>query len=186
MTRKNVQGFSLIVLFRINAIQKTIKIEQLKLYGNYEAVVDLTGTSVLPTTMSNYDYVMMSLGNEFNMTLTLPDRAYADISLVGEGHLKNLRIQNATIHFYNITTNHPDDKFVPLLFKNPAINTTGSASFREYKDKNVNEIRTYGSLTAKYDHGDHYYSDYRNGNRIEFISLSTRFAGQGQISFYSK
>jgi hypothetical protein len=149
---------------------ETIRIEQLELYGKYEAVVDLRGTFVLPTTMSNYDYVMMSLGNEFNMTLTLPDRAYADISLVGEGHPKNLRIQNATIHFYNITTNHPDDRFVPLLFKNPAINTTGSASFREYKDKNVNEIRTYGSLTAKYEHGDHYYSDYRNGNRIEFIS----------------
>jgi hypothetical protein len=149
---------------------EAIKIERLKLYSKYGAVVDLRGTSVLPTTMLNYDYVMMSLGNEFNMTLSLHDGAYADISLVGEGHPKNLRIQNATLHFYNMTTDHPDDKFVPLLFKNPSINTTGSASFREYKDKIVNEIRTYGSLTARYDHGDHYYSDYHNGNRIEFIS----------------
>ena len=149
---------------------ETIKIERLEFFGNYEAVVDLTGTSVLPTTMSNYDYVMMSSDKDFDMILSLHDGAHADISIVSEGSPKNLTIQNATIHFYNITTNHPDDRFVPLLFKNPAINTTGSTSFREYKDKNVNEIRTYGSLTTKYDHGDHYYSDYRNGDRIEFIS----------------
>jgi hypothetical protein len=113
---------------------------------------------------------MMSFNKEFDMTLTFRDGAYADITILDKGIPKNLRIQNATAHFYNMTADHVDDKFVPLLFKNPMINIIGSSSFREYKEKNVNEIRTNGSLISKFDHSDNYYSDYRNGNRIEFIS----------------
>jgi hypothetical protein len=149
---------------------ESVKIERLDFLGKYKALVDMKGTSVIPTTSSNYDYVMMSFNKEFDMTLTFLDGAYADITILDKGIPKNLRIQNATAHFYNMTADHVDDKFVPLLFKNPMINIIGSSSFREYKEKNVNEIRTNGSLISKFDHSDNYYSDYRNGNRIEFIS----------------
>jgi hypothetical protein len=149
---------------------ESVKIEQLGFFGKYKAVVDMKGSSVLPTTLSNYDYVMMSFNKEFDLILTFRDGSYADISLLDKGVPKNFRIQNATVHFYNVTANHVDDKYVPLLFKNPEINIIGSSSFREYKEKNVNQISINGSLISKFDHSDHYYSDYRNGSRIAYIS----------------
>ena len=168
-TREPTGSFSNSSLHRQND-SESIKIEQLELFGEYDAVVEMKGTTILPTTMSIYDYIMMSLNEEFDMSLTFRDGAYADISLLYNGSPKNLRIQNATAHFYGVTADHVGDRFVPLLFKNPEINIIGSSIFREYKEKNVNEIRTNGSLISKFDHSDNYYSDYRNGNRIEFIS----------------
>jgi hypothetical protein len=144
-----------------------VKINDLKLYGHYEAIINSSGPLRLPTTSSHYDYIEISIPTRFDMTLNLSDSAYAELKNE-KNHTKPMRVTNGIIHLGEVRANDSYITSIPILMKSPVLTINGTLEFQEYENPNTEMMK--GRLVEKIDYTDHYHEPYRNGSRTQFIT----------------
>jgi len=157
-----------------------IKIKDLVLYGQYQAVISTNGSVSLPTMSSHGKYVGISLPTRFNMSVNLSNNAYAQFNIEGNDpdDQQPVKITNGSIYL-GIVSNSPDLKSTSAVMRSPEVQTKGRIGFEEFgKSKTETED---GILETKIDHVDQYYD--RNGNetRTQFITFLNDIQIEGNI-----
>ena len=157
-------------------------INNLKMTGNYNVSVNLTGTIVLPDVASNHDYVSFMVPNNFNATVRFHPGILNEVEIFSQNkNFSNpLRLNNdSKIEIYGIKTNSLME-FVPILLKRPELIAYGNTSIRNANFEGYllgsgrlddgTELDIQGKIKTKFSLIDHYNEHYRDSTRTKFIS----------------
>jgi len=169
-------------------------IKNLKLAGNYNTSINLSGTIKLPGMNSDHNYISMLAPSGFNMTMQLHPERYSRADIFTQNETLNDHIiidNNSKIIFYNIKT-VPPLRSIPLLLKNPEVMVDGQISVN---NANLDGYLTgrgalndgmklvfNGKIATKFDLVDHYNQNYRGGTRIKYISYLDNFLMNGTVN----
>jgi hypothetical protein len=157
-------------------------IRDLNLTGEYEVIITLNGSLVLPTMLTSYyDYVAASIPTGFNMIIILHDGATAEFIAENGQHGQPVIFMGKTkINFYNVS-DLQDKKDISVLLKSPEIRVVnGRANFEKlFMYDPYSKIGTTGgpldvkgSMIAKFGHVDNYNEIDSNGGWINTHFLS--------------
>jgi hypothetical protein len=121
-------------------------VRDLKLYGEYEVIITLNGSLILPSTLASYyDYIAACIPTGFNMTIKLHDGATAEFIAENgkDGQLVRL-MGEARISFSVMDLE--DKKDISVLLKSPEIRViNGTANFEKlYMYEPYSKIATDG------------------------------------------
>jgi hypothetical protein len=141
-------------------------VRDLQLSGEYEVIISLNGSLVLPSTLAPYyDYIAASIPTGFNMIIKLHDGATAEFIAENGQHRQPVRFTGeAKISFYNVM-DLQDKKDIPILLKSPEIKViNGRTNFEKlytydpYSKVSANggPLDAKGSMVAIFDHVDNY------------------------------
>ena len=157
-------------------------IKSLKLVGNYQVIINLSGKMELPDMISHDNYFSMKIPNGFNMTVLLyPEKnTFMEIANESNSLIKPIRVNGSSkIDFYNINAGSPL-KSVSLLLKNPEMIINGqtnikNAYFNGYLNgrgglEKGSTLNFQGKLQTKFDFVDHYNEPYRKGTSTSYIT----------------
>jgi len=156
---------------------ENLSIVNIRVFGEYEQLINSTGMLTLPSTHSQHDYVGMSIPNEFNITIELFDNnnTRAEIVANNNSSISAIQVNNESkIDFYNVSSNSPL-KFVPILVKNPEIIVNGNISFDKtnFYGQEIDDyipLDVSGRVKVKFDFIDDFKEPYRNGTKIQHLS----------------
>jgi hypothetical protein len=157
-------------------------VRDLKLSGEYEVIISLNGSLVLPSTLASYyDYIAASIPTGFNMIIKLHDGATAEFIAENGQHRQPVRFTGeAKISFYNVM-DLQDKKDIPILLKSPEIRViNGTTNFEKlYMYDPYNKVAANGglldakgSMVARFDHVDNYNAIDSNGEWINTYDLT--------------
>ena len=152
--------------------------------GQYEVSIDSSGTLILPATLSQYDYVQMSLPNEFNMTLKLDNKtSRAEIHVTNNSSVDTVEfINESKIDFTKVKSAIPLES-VPVLIKNPVIVVDGNLKFDKtnFHGESTNPpLDVSGHAVARFDFIDDFKQPYRNGTKIQHLSYLGSITIEGE------
>ena len=161
-----------------------------KLFGQYEVNINSSGILSLPQMSSQFDYIGMSIPNDFDMTVKLlPNKnSQATIITNESDQLKTIQVHNESqIEFSKIRSPSHSIHSVPVLMKNPEIEVTGNINFNR-TNINAEPINRYapldfsGQLKAKFDIVNHYNEEhFRSGIRSDYITYLQSVSLDGKI-----
>jgi hypothetical protein len=157
-------------------------VRDLKLSGEYEVIISLNGSLVLPSTLASYyDYIAASIPTGFNMIIKLHDGATAEFIAENGRHRQPVRFTGeAKISFYNIM-DLQDKKDIHILLKSPEIRViNGRTSFEKlymydpYSKVSADGglLEAKGSMAARFDHVDNYNAIDSNGGWTQTYDLT--------------
>lgn len=155
-----------------------VTIKDLKLIGQYEVIINSTGTLALPNKGSQREYIGISIPANSNMTVNLyPDgRNSAQIVTLNSSSVNTIKIDNnSTIKFYNISA-AASEKSIPVLLKSPVVNVIGHIGFNQsnfdpYIRNDDIPLDEEGRLETKINFVDNYKQFYDNGTtKIQYIT----------------
>jgi hypothetical protein len=157
-------------------------VRDLKLSSEYEVIISLNGSLVLPSTLASYyDYIAASIPTGFNMIIKLHDGATAEFIAENGQDRQPVRFTGeAKIGFYNVT-DVQDKKDIPILLKSPEINViNGRTNFEKlymydpYSKVSASGglLDAKGSMVARFDHVDNYNAIDSNGGWIKTDDLT--------------
>jgi hypothetical protein len=147
-----------------------VSLKDLPLVAVREIMINSNGTLSLPDRASHNSYFSMSIPNGFNMTLRiLPDKLKST-EIINRSNSSLPLKDISTINFYNITSESPQVKSIPVLLKAPKIKVSGLSTF---DSANINErlpsiaspLKIRGLLNAKLEFVDNYEQNYSAGAR---------------------
>jgi hypothetical protein len=153
-----------------SCIFNNVTIKDLKLIGQYEIIINSTGTTALPDKESQHEYISILTPTKFNMTVNLsPDRlTSAEIVTLNGSSIKTIEVNNdSIISFYNISSGSVQ-KSIPALLKSPEVKVDGHIGFKQsnfdpyYLNTNIS-LDPKGELDTKLGFVDNYKQSYVNG-----------------------
>lgn len=158
---------------------KNVSVYHMNLYGGSEISLNTTGNITLPLQESYYDYVSMSIPNNFNMTIRISDdsNSRAQIDMNNNSMDNHIEINGGSIiKFHNVSNPIPKLISLPVQIKSPEIIVFGNASFdntyyfgqmARIKDTSLHFS---GKLKMKIDFTDQYNERYSEGIRTQDIT----------------
>ena len=189
----NIQTSAISIFDKYGNLKNQIKNPawvNIRLFGPYEVHINSSGTISLPQMNSQFDYIGMSIPNDFDMTVKLlPNRnSHATIVTNESGQLKTINVQNESrIEFSNIRSPSHSIQTVPVLMKNPEIGVIGNTSLNR-TNIHAEPINTYapldfsGQLKAKFDIvNDYNEKHFRSGIRSDYITYFQNVSLDGKI-----
>jgi hypothetical protein len=146
---------------------KNVLIKDIQLSGKYQVIINSSGQLYLPSSLSQYDYISMSIPSGFNMTLKVFPGASAEFRIYN--HTQPIRVTNGQIEFYNIFPLSLDVKHILVVLKRPQININGNCSFENlyYLHYAASPLVINGRLETKIDHVDYYFD---MPNTVKYIT----------------
>lgn len=153
------------------------KITNLQITGQYEVIMNSSGSMIMPQTLSENDYLQIALPSEFDMTIKVPDNSnkYSQVKILMTNGSANSTIvigTGSTIVFNNIMMKSHLTS-VPVLVKNPVINVDGDLRFEKsnfYGESTYSPFEISGNATVRFSFIDDYDDAYRKGTRTQYIS----------------
>ena len=153
------------------------KITNLQITGQYEVIMNSSGSMIMPQTLSENDYLQIALPSEFDMTIKVPDNSnkYSQVKILMTNGSANSTIvigTGSTIVFNNIMMKSHLTS-VPVLVKNPVINLDGDLRFEKsnfYGESTYSPFEISGNATVRFSFIDDYDDAYRKGTRTQYIS----------------
>jgi len=173
-----------------------MSIKSLKLVGDSEVIVNATGKLELPEMISDHNYIMVSVPNDFNMTIHQhPEKhTYVEIIDGNQSFTNPIKVYNhSKLEIYNIRAG-PPLKSVPMVLKSPEMTVNGSvniknANFNGYLnargalDKGP-PLNFEGKLETKFDFVDHYNEPYYEGTKTQYITYLQSLVLNGSTEQY--
>jgi hypothetical protein len=189
----NVQASDILIFDKYGNLKNQIKNPDgvnIGLFGQYKVHINSSGILSLPQMSSQFEYIGMSIPNDFNMTVKLlPNiNSHATIVTNESGQLKTIEVHNESrIEFSKIRSPSHSIHTVPVLMKSPEIDVTGNISFNR-TNINAEPITRYapldftGQLKAKFDIVNHYNEKhFRSGIRSDYITYLQSASIDGKI-----
>jgi hypothetical protein len=160
----------------MKSIFRNQDIANLKISGQYEVIINTSGSLILPQTLSQNDYVQISLPSEFDMTLKIINNGNNNRQveiLMSNGSSNNLIVLDteSTILFNKVMIEAPLES-VPVVIKNPVLIMQGDLKFDKtnfYGESNYPSLEISGNATARFDFVDDFKEPYRKGTRTQYI-----------------
>jgi len=160
-----------------NNLNKNVLIENLTFSGPYRATIESTEFASLPSSVSQYDYIGISLPKRIDLTLKLLDKSgKAEFIMTGSNTTGKYRIPVSIgnmeeIRFHNIG---PQDLFTDnqtIIMKSPVINATGNITVNSLyiPGRDERDINLKG-LNASLHHSDNYITKYHNASRMQYVT----------------
>jgi hypothetical protein len=157
-------------------------VKDLKLVGNADIMINLTGALKLPDMISNRNYIGVSIPSMFNVTIQLSDESNSQIEIFAQnnGVVNTIRGSNGSkINLYNVKAQSPIN-FIPVLLKEPQLTVDGRTIIKEpYFNGYFNEfgqlstgspIDFEGKLNMKFHFVDDYNEPFYGATSTQFIS----------------
>jgi hypothetical protein len=189
----NVQASDILIFDKYGNLKNQIKNPDgvnIGLFGQYKVHINSSGILSLPQTSSQFDYIGMSIPNDFDMTVKLlPNKnSRATIVTNESGQLKTIEVHNESrIEFSKIRSPSHSMHTVPVLMKSPEIEVTGNISF-DRTNIHAEPITRYapldfsGQLKAKFDIvNDYNEKHFRSGIRSDYITYLQSVSIDGKI-----
>jgi len=189
----NVQASDILIFDKYGNLKNQIKNPagvNIRLFGQYKVHINSSGILSLPQMSSQFDYIGMSIPNDFNMTVKLlPNKnSHATIVTNESNQLKTIEVHNESrIEFSKIRSPSHSIHTVPVLMKSPEIEVTGNISFNR-TNIHAEPINRYapldftGQLKAKFDIVNHYNEKhFRSGIRSDYITYLQSVSLDGKI-----
>ena len=128
----------------------------MELSGRYEVSIDSLGEIAMPGTLTQRDYVQMSLPNGFNMTVRLLDNKNSHVKIfTGNNTLTDsIEINGESKIVFNSVASKSPLQYVPVIVKNPLIVVDGNTKFEKsnfYGDMRYIPLNVSGHVEAKID-----------------------------------
>jgi hypothetical protein len=160
-----------------NNLNKNVLIENLTFSGPYRATIESTGFASLPSSVSQYDYIGISLPERIDLTVKLLDKSgKAEFIITGSNATGKYRVpvnigNMEEIRFHNIG---PKDLFTDnqtIIMKSPVINATGNITVNSLFIPRVDERdMNLKGLNASLHHSDNYITNYHNASRMQYVT----------------
>jgi hypothetical protein len=166
----------------INGIDKknnleNVLIENLTFSGPYRATIESTGFVSLPSSVTQYDYIGISLPKRIDLTLKLLDKSgKAEFIITGSNATGKYKVPVSIgnmeeIRFHNIG---PQDLFTDtqtIIMKSPEINATGNITVNNlYLPHHTERDMNFKGLNASLHHSDNYITNYHNASRMQYVT----------------
>ena len=173
----NVENISILDKFgKMNTYSLKQDITKLDISGQYEVIINSTGSMVLPQTLTENDYLQIALPSKFDMIIKVPDNGnkYGQVKILMSNGLSNGTIvigPESTIIFNKVTAKSPITA-LPVLVKQPIIILEGELKFEKtnfYGELNYPPLEIFGNATASVDFIDDFNEPYRKGIRTQYI-----------------
>jgi hypothetical protein len=158
---------------------KDALIENVTLSGAYSAIVESTGVVSVPTWLSQYDYIGMSLPKTVNLTLKILDKSgkaefMATTSNNTGKYTVPISIGNKEeIRFQNIGLQNSSVANQTLIMKRPEIKASGNITVNNLyvpiKEDEGREVKLRG-LNTSLDHIDILFTNYKNASRMQYVT----------------
>lgn len=170
---------------------KNISVANMSFFGQSEVSINSTGTFLLPSNESHHDYIGISIPNGFNMTVNLPvdEISRAQIVTNNYSHVNPIEVNGGSkIQLYNVRTDVPLLKSVPVLIKSPDITVIGNTSFfnTNFYGQIVRDPDTSldisGTVKLKFDFVDQYNERYLDGIRTQDITYLESISADGKTT----
>ena len=179
------------------SIFRDIIMNNIEIYGQYNATIKSSGTLNLPSPsspLSQSNYVSLSIPAGFDMILTINNDTYAKVTmanstektikLAGNNSSNNNADSNSgwiQIYFHNIRPDHSPADSVPILMKRPEIKAYGNITFESlfqgkydfdsYKGIEGGPFETReGPVNLRLDYVDSYHSSSKNKQTTDYIT----------------
>lgn len=157
-------------------------VNDLKLVGNADIMINLTGALKLPDMISNRNYIGVSIPSKFNVTIQLAEESNSQIEIFRQnnGVVNTIRGSNgSTINLYNVKAQSPIG-FIPVLLKEPQLTVEGRTIIKEpyfygyFNDlgqlSTGSPIDFEGKLNMKFHFVDDYNEPFYSATSTQFIS----------------
>jgi len=168
-----------------------MSIKSLKLVGDSEVIVNVTGKLELPGMISDHNYIMVSVPNDFNMTVRQHPEKHTYVEIIdGNRSFTNpIKVYNdSKVEIYNIRAG-PPLKSVPMVLKSPEMTVNGSVNIKNANFDGYLNLRGAlekgpplnfeGKLETKFDFVDHYNEPYYDGTKNQYITYLQSLALNG-------
>jgi hypothetical protein len=147
----------------------------INLSGLYEVSIDALGRLTVPESLTQNDYVQISLPNVFNMTLNLFDNknSQAEILIKNNSSINKVELNNGSkVVFYKVKSEGPL-KFVPVIIKKPLVAVDGSLNFDKgnfYGDMRYLPLNVSGHGEARFDFIDDFKESNGSRTKIQYLT----------------
>ena len=184
----NVDTISIVDKYgNMNTYSQNQDITSLDVSGQYEVNINSSGEMILPQTLSDNDYLQITLPSKFDMNIKVPDNGnkYGQVKVLISNSSSNNTIvidSESAILFNKIRVKSPLSS-VPVLVKNPVIMLKGDLKFERtnfYGESNYLPLDISGNATVRFDFIDDFNEPYRKGTRIQHISYLESFDSDGK------
>jgi hypothetical protein len=165
---------------------ENLTLVNMKLYGQYGVSIDSLGTLTVPGSLTQHDYVQISLPNEFNMTLTPFDNknSHAEILTKNNSSIDTVELSNRSkVVFYKVKSASPL-KSVPVIIKNPLIAVDGNLNFEKgnfYGDMRYVPLKVSGHAEARFDFIDDFKESNGTRTKTQYLSYLQSLTLDGKI-----
>lgn len=141
-----------------------VTIKDLKLYGHYKALLNLSGSISLPSSNSYYDYIDLHVPTESPVRIKVVPGEYggAAIAIINQSKVNTFNFtDNFEIDILK-GSNNSSNGSLDFLIKNPEIDFIGRAIIDSPDFYNVllsgsRYLKINGTISAQFDHVDDYY-----------------------------
>ena len=160
------------------SIFNNVTIKDLKLIGQYEAIVNSGGTLNLPSKDSQHEYISLLMPSKFNVTVNIyPNKSSSgEIVILNSSSVNTIRVNNdSIINIYKISTD-PLQGSIPVLMKSPEIKANGhigfnNSNFDPYFINRHIPLNQEGELNAKINFIDNYEQrDVNASSKLQYLT----------------
>jgi hypothetical protein len=158
-------------------LNKNVLIENLTFSGSYSATIESTGVVSLPSSVSQYDYIGISLPKRVDLTLNLLDKTgKAEFIITGSNATGKYRVPVSIgnmeeIRFHNIGPQDLLTDSQTIIMKSPEINATGNITVNNLYTPDRGELdMNLKQLNVSVHHSDNYITNYKNASRMQYVS----------------
>lgn len=171
----------------LKTLSQKQNITNLELSGQYEVIINSSGSAILPQTQSQNDYMQVSLPSETDMTLRILNDGNKNNPvkiLISNGSSNNTIVPDAesTILFNKVMVEAPLES-IPVIIKNPVIILEGDLKFEKanfYGESTYSPLERSGNVTVRFDFIDDFKESYRKGTKTQHISYLESFDSDGK------
>ncbi|HKQ21735.1 MAG TPA: hypothetical protein VJS91_06825, partial [Nitrososphaeraceae archaeon] len=159
----------------------------LEVIGQYEVIINSSGSLNLPQTLSDNDYLQLSLPSDFDITLRTSDNneKYSRIKILisNSSSEETLMVDSKSTILLNKVAVEPPLKSVPIVIKNPVIKLEGNLKFEKtnfYGELNYPPLEVSGNSTVTFNFMDDFNEHYRKGTKTQRIGYLESIDSDGK------
>ena len=156
---------------------KNVVINNLTLSGSYQATVESTKVVSVPSSVSQYDYIGISLPKRVDLMLKLLDgsgRADFMVTVSNSTGKYNIPVSISNkeeIRFHNMGLQDSSADHQTIIMKRPEINASGNITVKNlyvpaWGEWDLNLM----ALNTTLDHSDIHLSNYRNASTMQYVT----------------
>jgi hypothetical protein len=147
------------------------------LSGSYQAIVESTKVVSVPSSVSQYDYIGISLPKRVDLMLKLLDgsgRADFMVTVSNNTGKYNIPVSISNkeeIRFHNIGLQDLSTESQTIVMKRPEINATGNITVNNLyvPDRGERDVNLRG-LNTSLDHSDNHLTIHKNASRMQYVT----------------
>jgi hypothetical protein len=161
---------------------ENVILRDFKLYGKYEAAIQLSGVMHLPTISSAKPYyVAASLPSGSNISISISKDGGAEFYLAGNPSQPIRIFEDEKIQLNGVKSKEHSISHVSALMKRPYINATGIATFNSIIAGDVGALpngaqEVNGTFALRINHIDQNYENIRRGVKMQYVSYFEDFS----------